>query len=175
MNTFAAMFLVVSAPAAAPADTVFPFEKVRKCFCRRVFVVFIKNTVFPVLKSAAVFQASLNEKLLFRLLLRLHQVKQRQLRLLLPRSVFDAFFFPLACGFRLILGFVLFGLFLEILLVLKAVVLFFVGLLFLFVIKRSRLVVNRDKFRIFDLSFFFRKQFLQFRNFILVTLYDFRL
>ena len=169
------MLLIISSPAAAPADTVFPFEKVCKCFRRRIFVVFIKNTVLSVLKPAAVFQAPLDKKLLFRLLLRLHQVKQRQLRLLLPRSVFDAFFFPLACGFRLILGFVLFGLFLEILLVLKAVVLFFVGLLFLFVIKRSRLVVNRDKFRIFDLSFFFRKQFLQFRNFILVTLYDFRL
>ena len=172
MNTFAAMFLVVSAPSA---DTVFPFEKVRKCFCRRVFVVFIKNTVFPVLKSASVFQASLNEKLLFRLLLRLHQIEQRQLRLLLSRSVFDAFFFPLACGFRLILGFVLFGLFLEILLVLKAVVLFFVGLLFLFVVKRSRLIVYRDEFRIFKFFLFFRKQLLQFRNFILITLYDFRL
>ena len=171
MNTFAAMFLVVSAPAAAPADTVFPFEKVCKCFRRRIFVVFIKNTVLSVLKPAAVFQAPLDKKLLFRLLLRLHQVKQRQLRLLLPRSVFDAFFFPLACGFRLILGFVLFGLFLEILLVLKAVVLFFVGLLFLFVVKRSRLIVYRDEFRIFKFFLFFRKQFLQFRNLILVTLY----
>ena len=169
------MLLIISSPAAAPADTVFPFEKVCKCFRRRIFVVFIKNTVLSVLKPAAVFQAPLDKKLLFRLLLRLHQIEQRQLRLLLSRSVFDAFFFPLACGFRLILGFVLFGLFLEILLVLKAVVLFFVGLLFLFVVKRSRLIVYRDKLRIFKFFLFFRKQLLQFRNFILVTLYDFRL
>ena len=33
---------------------------------------------------------------------------------------------------------------------------------------------ERGKVDIFDLFLFFRKQFLQFRNFILITLYDFR-
>ena len=157
-----------------PADAIFPFEKVCKCFRRWVFIVLIENTVFAVLKPAAVFQAPLDKKLLFRLLLRLHKVEKRHLGFLFSRSIFDTFLFFLSCGFRLILGSFRFRFFLEILLALKVVVLFLVVLFFLFVIKRSRLVVNRDKFRIFYLFLFFRKQFLQFRNFILITLYDFR-
>ena len=168
------MFLVVSAPSAATADTVFPFEKFCKRSRCRVFVVLIEYTVFAMLKPAAVFQIPLDKKLLFRLLLRLHKIEKRHLGFLFSRSIFDTFLFFLSCGFRLILGFFRFRFFLEILLFLKVVVLFLVGLFFLFVIKRSRLVVNRDKFRIFYLFLFFRKQFLQFRNFILITLYAFR-
>ena len=170
---FAVVLLVVAAPSAATADAIFPFEKVCKCFRRWVFIVLIENTVFAVLKPAAVFQAPLDKKLLFRLLLRFHKIEKRHLGFF-SRSVFDTFLFFLSCGFRLILGFFRFGFFLEILLVLKAIVLFLVVLFFLFVIKRSRLVVNRDKFQIFYLFLFFRKQFLQFSNLILVTLDDFR-
>ena len=119
-------------------------------------MVFVKDTVFPVFYTAAVFEIAFDELLVFGFFLRLHKVEQRHLRLLLALSVLYALLVLLGCGFQLILGFFLFGFFLEILLVLEDVSFVLFGLLFLFFIKRSRLVVylhKRGRFYRRDLLF----------------------
>ena len=129
------------------ADAVFVFYKVRERFGRRVFVVLVKDTVFPVLNTAAVSQRPFDE--LLALGLRLDQLEHGHLRLLFALSVLYPLLVLLRRGlFRF--GFFLFGFFLKKRPVVREIVLFRFFLFRLFIVKGVRLVVDLYKNELFD-------------------------
>ena len=140
-DTLAVVPFVVAVRTPMPADAVFVLYKVRERFGRRVFVVLVKDTVFPVFKAAAVLQRPFDELLTFRL--RLDQVEHGHLRLLFALSVLYPLFILLRRGSRF--GFFLFGFVLKIGSVVREIVLFRFLLFRLFVVKGVRLVVDLYK------------------------------
>ena len=176
-DTLAVMPFVVAVGTPMPADAVFMLYKVRKRFGRRVFVVLVKDTVFPVLNTAAVSQRPFDE--LLALGLRLDQVEHGHLRLLFALSVLYPLLVLLRRGlFRF--GFFLFGFVLGICPVICKVVLF--RFFFrLFVVKGVRLIVDLYKNGLSDgrslfgflpekLGKFFR--FFAVRGFFLFSLFE---
>ena len=132
------MPFVVAVYTAMAADSVFMFQKVRKRFGRRVFIVPVENTVLSVLKAAPVLQRPLDKFLALALLLRLNNIKQRHLRLLLAFPVFDALFVFLGRGLDILLHFPRFRAVHRICLIVGKILIFCCRL---FVVKRIRLIV----------------------------------
>ena len=141
-DTLAVVPFVVAVRTPMPADAVFVLYKVCERFGRRVFIVLVKNTVFPVFKAAAVLQRPFDELLAFGL--RLDQVKHGYLRLLFALSVLYPLFDLLRRGlFRF--DFFLFGFVRKIGFIVREIVLFRFLLFRLFVVKGGRLVIDLHK------------------------------